>query len=280
MRTTPLFTLLSVLLLAACQSDPKEDPRYQDLETDAARARAMVEERDSTINALFGTFNKINENLREIRTKQGQLTSNGDGAEQGSGMEERIMGDIRSIDELLAENRTLITKLRGQAKVSAQGMAALETTVADLEASMREKDQEIDGLKEELSSTSSSLATLIAMYRDKSQLADMQRNDLNTAYYTVGTVKELRANGVLTKEGGFAGLGGTNKLNMDNLAKDHFTRIDILNTQEIPVLAEKSKLVTAHPAGSYRLEEGSGKLVITDPNVFWSVSKYLVVVAE
>ena len=161
MRTTPLFTLLSVLLLAACQSDPKEDPRYQDLETDAARARAMVEERDSTINALFGTFNKINENLREIRTKQGQLTSNGDGAEQGSGMEERIMGDIRSIDELLAENRTLITKLRGQAKVSAQGMAALETTVADLEASMREKDQEIDGLKEELSSTSSSRAVVV-----------------------------------------------------------------------------------------------------------------------
>jgi len=108
----------------------------------------------------------------------------------------------------------------------------------------------------------------------------MQRNELNTAFYAVGTSKELRDNGVLTKEGGVAGLGGVNKLNTSDLKKDYFTQIDIMRTQEIPLAAKKAKLVTTHPEGSYKLDLASGKLVITDANAFWSISKYLVVVVD
>lgn len=279
LRSTP-FLLLTAALFTACANDPGTDPQYRQLQEDADRAQALVAERDSTIDALFGTFNKINENLREIRTRQGQLTGPSSDPVEGPGMEEKIMADIRGIDELLAENRELIGRLRSQAKSSAQGLKALERTVAGLEQSMDEKDREIDTLKEELASANSSLATLIDMYRDKSQLSDMQRNELNTAYYTVGTVKELRAAGVLTKEGGFAGIGGSNKLNMDDLPKDMFQQIDVLETQEIPLLSSKARLVTSHPKGSYRLEEGDDRLRITDANAFWSVSKYLVVVTE
>ncbi len=279
LRTLSLLATTS-LLFAACNNDPGTDPRYQQLKEDTDRAQAMVAERDSTINALFVSFNKINDNLREIRTRQGQLVAPAGNAAEGPGMEERIMNDIRGIDELLAENRELIGRMRSQAKSSAQGLKALEQTVAGLEQSMAEKDREVEALKEELSSANSSLATLIDMYRDKSQLADMQRNELNTAYYAVGTTKELRTVGVLTKEGGVAGIGGTNKLNMDHLPKDVFQQIDVLTTQEIGGLSGKPKLVTAHPTGSYRLEAGSGKLEITDPNAFWSVSKYLVIVVD
>jgi len=276
-----LSPVLSIaILLTACTADPKQDPMIKQLEQDEARARAQVAERDSTINAMFSTFNRINENLREIQVKQGELGSTGTGAEQSSNVEDRIMGGIQSIDDLLADNQKLITKLRAQSKVSANGISELERTIAEMERSTNEKNVEIEGLKEELASSNSSLATLIAMYRDKTQLSDMQRNDLNTAYYVIGTSKELRANGVLTKEGGFAGIGANTKLNMENLAKENFKQIDILEMQEIPVLSEKFKLSTSHPAGSFKIEEGSGKLMITDVNVFWSVSKYLVIVVE
>ncbi len=276
-----LAPVLSIaILLTACTADPKQDPMIKQLEQDEARARAQVAERDSTINAMFSTFNRINENLREIQVKQGELGSTGTGAEQSSNVEDRIMGGIQSIDDLLADNQKLITKLRAQSKVSANGISELERTIAEMERSTNEKNVEIEGLKEELASSNSSLATLIAMYRDKTQLSDMQRNDLNTAYYVIGTSKELRANGVLTKEGGFAGIGANTKLNMENLAKENFKQIDILEMQEIPVLSEKFKLSTSHPAGSFKIEEGSGKLMITDANAFWSVSKYLVIVVE
>lgn len=265
--------------LAACKGDPKDSPEYQQLAEDAGRTSAQVSERDSTINMLFGTMNRISENLRTIRAKQGQLGSTDQGAE-GPDMEKRILDDLASIDGLLAENKELIAKLRKQAKGSAASLSELERTVSDMESSIAEKDTEIGVLKEQLASTNSSLATLIEMYRDKSQLADMQRNEMNTAWYAVGTQKELRAAGVLAKEGGVAGIGAVNKLNSSNLPKDYFTQVDVTRTLEIPIVAKKAKLATSHPAGSYRLEDGAQQLVITDPNAFWSMSKYLVVVVE
>ena len=279
MRTI-VFVLTASLLLPACESDPTQSPQYKQLEEDTHRTEAMVAERDSTINELFGTMNRITENLRTVRTKQGQLASPDKGMEQEADAEKRIMADIESIDVLLAENRTLIDKLRKQAKGSAKAMEELERTVSDLEASMAEKDQEITALKDQLASTNTSLATLIDMYRDKSQLADMQRSELNAAYYIVGTAKELRANGVLAKEGGVAGIGAVNKLNTESLAAGDFKRIDVVETMEIPLMAKKAKLATSHPAGSYRIEGEGEKLVITDPTAFWSASKYLVVVID
>ena len=270
----------AVIMLAglmACQTDPKQSPEYAQLSEDAERANAKVSERDSTLNMLFGTMNRINENLRTIRAKQGQMLDPENGAE-GPDMEQRMMGHLTSIDGLLSENKDLIARLRKQAKASAATVSELEKTIAGLEQGIQEKDVEIAGLKEQLASTNSSLATLIEMYRDKSQLSDMQRMDLNTAYYAIGTNKELRANGVLAKEGGVIGIGSVNKLNTDNLPKDYFTRIDITRTMEIPLAAKKAKLATTHPAGSYRID--GDKLAITDPNLFWSVSKYLVVVVE
>lgn len=272
--------LFASLLLSACESDPTQSPQYKQLEEDTHRSEAMVAERDSTINELFGTMNRITENLRTVRTKQGQLASPDKGMEQEADAEKRIMADIESIDALLAENRTLIDKLRKQAKGSAKATDELERTVSDLEASMTEKDQEIAALKDQLASTNTSLATLIDMYRDKSQLADMQRSALNAAYYIVGTAKELRASGVLAKEGGVAGIGAVNKLNTESLAGSDFKRIDVVETLEIPLMSKKAKLATSHPVGSYRFEGEAEKLVITDPTAFWSASKYLVVVID
>ncbi len=278
MKTLP-YILLFALGLQACEHDPKQSAQYQQLNEDAAQGQATIAERDSAINELFATMNRISDNLRTVRSKQGQLASQSDGAEGDVDMEQRIMADIASIDGLLAENRTLMEKLRKQAKKSAASIAALEGTVAELQRSMAEKDTEIVVLKEQLASTNASLATLIDMYRDKSQLADMQRNEMNTAWYAVGTAKELRAKGVLTKEGGVAGIGAVDKLNTDNLTQSYFTRIDQVLTLEVPIMAGKARLATTHPAGSYRLE-GADKLVITDPNAFWSLSKYLVIVVD
>lgn len=267
------------LLLIACSNEPAVDPLVDQLKQDNAGALAKVAERDSMINDLLGTMNRISENLRTIRSKQGQLLEPADAAEQSADMEQRIMGDLQSIDGLLAENRQLIDKLRKQAKGNAKALSELERTIEGLEATIAEKDTEIGTLKEQLASTNSSLATIIEMYRDKSQLSDMQRMELNTAYYVVGTAKELKERGILSKEGGVVGIGSVKKLNTANLPADAFQRIDVVRTTEIPLGAKKAKLVTSHPDGSYRLE-GGNKLVVTDANAFWSISKYLVVEVE
>ena len=64
---------------------------------------------------------------------------------------------------------------------------------------------------------------------------------------------------------------------------EYFKQVDITQMLEIPVNAKKAKLITSHPAGSYKMDAVEGKtdkLTITDPNAFWSVSKYLVIQAD
>lgn len=275
-----IFLSAAALLITACQDDPKTTEPYKQLEQDQLRAEAMVAAKDSTINALFSTFNRISDNLRTIRSKQGELVAPGSGTESREDMEQRIMGDIEQIDGLLAQNADLVARLRKQAKSAGSNIAELERTISDMEKSNALQQDEIGVLKEQLASTNSSLATLIEMYRDKSQLADMQRNEINTAFYAIGSAKELKEKGVLTKEGGVAGIGGVNKLNTADLPKEYFTEVDITGTPEIILGAKKAKLSTSHPEGSYRFEDGAAKLVITDPEKFWSISKYLVVIVD
>jgi hypothetical protein len=276
-----LFSALAAATLVwSCKEDPTQTEQYKQLEETNAQVSAESSMKDSTINNMFGAFNRISENLRTIREKQGLLGKGEAGVESGADMETRIIGDLSAIDSLLAENKKLIARMRRDAKAQGGKIAELQKTIDELERTIAERDAEIGTLKEQLASTNASLASMIQMYQDKDQLASMQRNELNTAFYCVGTKKELMENGVLTKEGGFIGLGSVKKLNTESMNKDYFKQIDITQVMEIPINAKKAKVVTSHPTGSFKLEGQVDKLVISDATKFWSVSKYLVVVVD
>ena len=276
-----LFTVMTVAtVLWSCKEDPTQTEQYKQLEETNQRVSDESGMKDSTINNMFGAFNRISENLRAVREKQGLLTKGSTGVETSADMETRMMEDLRAIDSLLAVNKKLLARMRKDAKAQGGKIAELQKTIDELELIIGERDAEIGTLKEQLSSTNASLASMIQMYQDKDQQANMQRNELNTAWYCVGTKKELMANGVLTKEGGFIGIGSVKKLNTAAMNKDYFKEIDITQVLEIPVNAKKAKVVTSHPAASFKMEGEVTKLLITDAAQFWSVSKYLVVVVD
>jgi hypothetical protein len=69
-------------------------------------------------------------------------------------------------------------------------------------------------------------------------------------------------------------------LKSSDFNKDYFTQIDIRTDKEIKLYSKKAELLTTHPAGSYELVKGDDEkltLKITNPNNFWSVSRYLVI---
>ena len=172
--------------------------------------------------------------------------------------------------------------MRSNSSKDASKLTELQKGIAEMERTINDKDSEIVSIKEQLTSTNSSLASMIQMYQDKEQQANMQLNELNAGWYCVGTGKELRDNNVLTKEGGVIGIGGVNKLNTADLNKSYFKKIDITKTTVIPVDAKKAKVVTSHPAGSYELvgTDRVENLTIKDTVRFWSLSKYLVIEAD
>ena len=105
---------------------------------------------------------------------------------------------------------------------------------------------------------------------------------LHTAYYVMGKSGELKDAKIIDRQGGLLGIGRTSKLNSD-FDNSKFTRIDYTQTSSIAVNSDM-KIITSHPTGTFMLEKDAKdkdivkNIVITDPEKFWSTSKYLVIV--
>ena len=68
--------------------------------------------------------------------------------------------------------------------------------------------------------------------------------------------------------------------NIDN--EKQLSILDITQNKSFTINAKKAKLITAHPSSSYKIEgaKTAEKLIILNPQEFWSASKYMVLVIE
>lgn len=273
----------AILFSAACQNDPTQSEQYKQLSEVNKETEEQSSQKDSTINQMFGAFNRITENLRVIREKQGLIAASRQGVEKGGTMEDNILDDLRAIDSLLNANRNIIGRMKKSAAASDAKLSELAKSIAALEESVRDKDAEIGSIKEQLASTNASLASMIQMYQDKEQQAAMQQEEMNSGWYCVGSAKELRENKILTKEGGVIGIGRVSKLRTADLNLSYFKEVDVTKLNTIPLDAKKAKVITTHPEGSYELvgtKDHVESLAIKNVTAFWSLSKYLVVEVE
>ena len=244
--------------------------------------QVRMHDQDSSIQTFIRGFNEIQENLDVIKEKEKIVTESSKDPEMRKNKEQQIVADIQAIYDAMNKNKQRLASMRTKLKNSDKKNEELERFIARLTADIESKDSEINNLKGELEKLNVELSNLNTTYTEATQESQVKTEKLNTAYYAFGTSKELIKNGVLTKEGGFIGMGKSAKMKAD-FNKDYFTKIDISSMNVIPLGAKKAKLVTTHPAGSYKIEGADGKaekLVITNADDFWSASKYLVVVIE
>jgi hypothetical protein len=161
----------------------------------------------------------------------------------------------------------------------------LENIVAHLTQEITEKDAEIVTLQDKLSCTSDSVKYVTANFNDsiviinmvRAQVADMT-TVINTVYYVSGTIKELKDQGVVDKQGGFIGIGRTTKVNQ-NIDNSKYTVADLTNLKGISLNGKFKKFITVHPDNSYTITPGDklDYITITNPAAFWGESKYMVV---
>ncbi len=240
----------------------------------------VIAEKDSAINEYAKFIMDIQNNLNKINEKENSLLLKSRNPEL-NGSDATIISDMQELGKLLAENKAKVNSMKAKLSNANIQISDLESVVLNLTDQVEKKDTEIMGLKGELSDLGVAFDELLSAYEDnivvladKNEIIETQENELNTAYYTFGSVKELKNNGVISKEGGFIGIGKTKKLK-DDFNKDYFTKVDITKATTITLGVSKAKLVTTHPEGTYELT--GEKLVIADPKKFWSVSKYLVI---
>lgn len=287
MKIIRIFALLIALMSApvfytSCgNSGEKEaNPLADSLQGENNKKDSQLSEKEAAIQEFVNTFNEIQANLDEIKEKEKIVATNTKGGDVKN-KEEQIKADIQAIYELMAKNKNRIGSLNKKLKNANTKIEGLEQMIATLEAQLNEKDGQITDLKNQVEQLNIELSNLNLNYEELAQESDVKTEKLNTAYYAMGTAKELKEKGVITKEGGFIGLGKTTQLKSD-FNKDYFTKIDASQVTSIPIGAKKAKIVTNHPSSSYKLvgEKPIEKLEISNPDDFWGSSKYLVIITE
>ncbi len=246
-----------------------------------------ITSRDSVIGEWITTFDEIEKNIAMIKEKEHVITMSSSNNELSKDKRQQILDDIQYINSLLEQNKQKIASLTAQLKKSGGTIKALETKISDLEAAVKQNEAEISDLKNTLVSKNFEIDQLNTQNADlknsnaqQEETINKQTFEMNKAFYACGTTKQLKAKGLLTKKGGFIGLGKTKALPA-SFSDSAFVQVDITKTTSIPVNSRKAKLISEHPANSYQFtRDKSGKvesIEIKDPASFWKVSKYAVV---
>ena len=278
---------LSILIgFTSCNNNKEQIAK---LKTSNDSLLSLGFQKDTTVIAYVAAFNAIQANLDSIKGKEMIISkSTKGGGELKQDAKDQINQDINSIYELLQKNRQIVANLKSKLKKSNARIDELEKMITTLNAQIESKDADIALLKADLeklnikvTELSTSVDNLSAANQSKAQKIDEQTKALNTAYFVVGTAKELLAHNVITKEGGFAGLGRNKTLKAD-FNKEYFTRIDVTTFKGIAISKKKVKVITNHPKTAYKLTGAKtiDSLVVKNPAEFWVSSKYLVIIAE
>lgn len=280
-----LIALLVVPFFVACNQKELKQLREQ-----TQQLTEMAKQKDSTINDFIESLNAIEENLDIIKEKEKIIAVNSENPNQSQ--KQKIASDLSSINNLLEQNKTKIEDLESKLNNSWSQNSKLRKLTDRLKTELEAKEGEINVLNDkvaklnievenlngQVNELSGTVMALNTENESKAKVIENKTTELNTAYYVFGTSRELQEKHIITKDGGFIGIGKTAVLNEDFNASE-FKKIDITKVTNIPVTGKKISLVTSHPSNSYKVEgvETVEGITILDPAEFWKSSKYLVI---
>ncbi|PWD98547.1 Cbp1 family collagen-binding glycoprotein adhesin [Marinilabilia rubra] len=286
-----IFILMIIPLFWQCHSGPSR----KELKEQNDSLAQLSAKKDSQMNQMVNTISDIEATLRVIKEKEQIIALKAQQGESGEETAKQINEDIRLIYDLMVQNKERIETLEKQLKQSGVETSRLNKLVSNLNEELKqknveirelntllkEKNAEIDDMNYVLTDMEISLDSIkTANEEARSQLKET-KDDMYTAYYAIGSRRELKDKNILDREG-FLFFGKTELLK-DDFDKEYFAEIDIRQTDSIQLFQPKAEVLTSHPAGSFSItteDSGNQTLVINDKDDFWSISKYLVVEAK
>lgn len=285
-----LLYVLSLMMLVSCGQHEKEIAQMQ-VKQDSI-AQVAVQE-NNTILKFIDQMNEIQSNLDSIKTIEKIISvEKASGVEMNTDAKQRIADDISLINNLLQKNKALAKTLTKKYWDSNSKIKELEKTIVNMNKQMAEKDADIASLAIELEALHINVSNLNQKIefittenektiREKDKAFEEQANAMNTAYWVIGTKKELLEKGLIEKEGGVLGFGGTLILKKD-FNRNYFQIVDIREFKQLTLNAKKAEVLANRPADSYKIigTNTVEALMIGSPNEFWKVSRYLVIVIE
>ena len=276
-----LFFAACTVAVASCNQDAVKKAEQAALQQRDSLEQ-IIAQKDNEINDMMTTLSDIEEGFREIKEAQNRVTLAKSG--EGTNTKQRITENLQFIQSAMQQNKELINKLKQQVRESTVKGGQLKKIIDNLTQQMEVKDKQLQSLREELDKKDIHIAELDEMVSDlntnvaslkeentqKTETISTQDKALHTAWFVFGTKKELKEQNILD----------AGEVLRSNFNKEYFTKIDIRIDKEIKLYSKSAEILTSHPASSYTLQRDANKqyvLRITNPDAFWSTSKYLVI---
>ena len=276
------LTILSVLALAfAFTSCDFETQAFKDMRAERDSIQALQQTQLDELLGYMDIVQDVDSSFEAIRESQNMLSMVS--YEEGSqGVKQRVQENIYMISNLLAENNAKIAELEERLNESDLKNTKFQKTINRLKKDLKAKNAEIAKLYKDLESKNFKIDSLLVENQivgqraaeltalSEAQLAQLNAQDvaLHTAYFFMGTRKELRASDINVKD------------KDSGYRTSLFTPIDVRTFDRLATDSKSAKILTKHPEGSYELTRGEDKkytLVIKNPTDFWNASKYLII---
>jgi hypothetical protein len=264
-RCAPAIVIIFAATVTACGTAEREH-RQAVADSTVVSMRTQMNAVDDTLQRLLGSLD-TNRAKVEVRLAESQR------------LEERLSADapgvLRRLDAFVVQYKALQVELRAkddtikQLRDKYQGLLASYAKEKALNAKL---ESQIDSLKADTAARGRRLAQV-----DSARVTAIHKS--NSAQYIVATRKMLEDSHIVRKLERFG------RLSVDPTAPNTgFTATDVSTLKEVPIAAARDaiELVSLHPTGSYTLENGTAgtRLVIIDPDAFWSTTRRLVVMIK
>jgi len=281
------ISVLMLFILHSCNNvetpqSEKVEIHYvncSDLQDHLDSLSQVVRVQDSMMIRLLTLFSDIQSNFNLMKGRKERMFQYVREADEEmlDEIKKNFSSYIRDISILLTENRQKLEELKQSLASKNIRITSMETNLATMENELNMRNNEVKLLRKALNDKDAELSLLENMvsamneeFKNMGTVIKQQQEQLNTAWYCVADKKTLSNGALISKKG--------KVLSIDASLT---TKIDIQNDKEIPIQAKRYEILTAHPPDSYKIIQSTGgnveKLIILDPQEFWSICKYCVI---
>lgn len=285
MKKSLLFLGIGALLLSSCAG--KDQKKINEDSVKIADLTAEYEEATNFNDSLMLLMGDIYTGLDSINTQEGLLYNmgNGDAADRRA----EIRRNLSTIKARLAANKALLASMEAKVKSSGNENSVQAKTISQLRQHIEQQDAKIAQLESDLTKAKEEIGNLNTQVaetqeqvkvetqaKEEAQAATVAaENEANKVYYAIGSNKELKNKGLLSKK-----FLGATKVLQGNFDASYFVTADKRNLRTIPTNSKKVKIWTNMPEGSYRIvgeKDGPKSIEIINPDKFWSLASHLII---
>lgn len=271
--------LLVAFLFAAC-GENKDNSKAFEKTIDSLKSANQKQETE--LKDMTSFITTLSEGLNTIAVQEDMLFSKD--AEGKKLSKEQLKSQLAIFSNLLTEQRKRIEQLSDSLKARGVNLAKMQGLIDNLKRQLDDKDQliaefrksleqknyDISELQHRLSRAAASNAELA----EKAETAEKELAKHTTGYVLIGSEDALKEGGYIDRH--------ENAL-ISTMPKTGFTKVNIYNFKELVIPSRRYEICTEHPKRSFdvdRIDRHSRKLTIENPEMFWSNSRYLIIMTK